>query len=66
MWIAWWKYTKSGRSWTLVHTSGLFWARLVLTGSSIGLDAQICEWHDMQVWVGGSPANDEVSTDVWQ
>ena len=20
----------------------------------------------MQVWVGGSPANDEVSTDVWQ
>ena len=49
-----------------VQTSGLFSARLVRTGSSIGLVAQICEWHDMQVWVGGSPANDDVSTDVWQ
>ena len=45
--------------------------RLVLgqaraTGSSIGLVPQICEWQVMHVWVGGSPANDEVSTDVWQ
>ena len=27
---------------------------------------QICEWHVMQVSVGGSPAYAEVSTLVWQ
>ena len=27
---------------------------------------QICEWQFMQVLVGGMPANDDVSTDVWQ
>ena len=31
-----------------------------------GLLAHICEWQFMQVLVGGMPANDEVSTDVWQ
>ena len=47
-------------------TSGLFSARLVRTGSSIGLLAQICEWQVMHVCVGGKPANDDVSTEVWQ
>ena len=35
--------------------SGLFSARLVRTGSSIGLSAQICEWQVMHVSVGGMP-----------
>ena len=39
---------------------------LARTGSSIGLSVQICEWHVMHVSVGGMPANDDVSTDVWQ
>jgi hypothetical protein len=27
---------------------------------------KICEWQFMQVFVGGMPANEESSTDVWQ
>jgi hypothetical protein len=27
---------------------------------------QICEWHVMHVWVGGIPAEEEISTEVWQ
>ena len=40
--------------------------KLSRTGCEIGLSGQICEWQDMQVYVGGIPADDEVSTDVWQ
>ena len=32
----------------------------------MGLFFQICEWQVMQVSVGGNPANDDSSTDVWQ
>ena len=39
---------------------------LARTGSSIGLSVQICEWQVMHVSVGGIPANDDFSTDVWQ
>jgi hypothetical protein len=27
---------------------------------------QICEWQVMQVCVGGMPAEEETSTEVWQ
>ncbi|MNC89202.1 hypothetical protein D3C83_51050 [compost metagenome] len=32
----------------------------------MGAVAQICEWQFMHVFVGGMPANGDVSTDVWQ
>ena len=31
-----------------------------------GLFAKICEWQFMQVFVGGMPANELSSTEVWQ
>ena len=40
--------------------------KLARTGSSIGLSIQICEWQFMHVLVGGTPAYEERSTDVWQ
>ena len=40
--------------------------KLARTGSRIGAFVQICEWQFMQVLVGGMPANDDFSTDVWQ
>ena len=36
------------------------------TGSSIDAFVQICEWQVMQVCVGGTPAKDDFSTEVWQ
>ena len=36
------------------------------TGSSIAELVQICEWQVMQVCVGGTPAKDDFSTEVWQ
>src|SRR3569832_2189719 len=65
-WIEWLKYTNSGRALTRRQTSGLPPRMASRTGSSIGLSFQIWEWQVMQVETGGSPANDEVSTDVWQ
>ena len=32
----------------------------------MSLPTQIWEWQFMHVFVGGRPANDECSTDVWQ
>jgi hypothetical protein len=32
----------------------------------MGAFVQSCEWQFMHVLVGGIPANDEFSTDVWQ
>ena len=49
-----------------VHSIDLSVRKLARTGSSIGLSTQICEWQFMQVLVGGMPANDGVSTEVWQ
>jgi hypothetical protein len=65
-WMLWLKYTKSGRSWTRVHSSGVLSRKLARTGSRIGAVAQICEWQFMQVLVGGMPAKAASSTEVWQ
>jgi hypothetical protein len=65
-WMLWLKYTKSGRSWTRTHVIGLSSRKLARTGSRIGADCQICEWQFMHVFVGGIPANEDVSTEVWQ
>jgi len=40
--------------------------KLSRTGSRYGLAEKICEWQFMQVLVGGIPAKDESSTEVWQ
>jgi len=40
--------------------------KLSRTGSSKGAAVQIWEWQFMQVFVGGIPANEEFSTEVWQ
>src|SRR5713101_11800 len=64
--MLWLKYTKSGRSWTRVHSNDFPDRRLARTGSRISAVFQICEWQLMHVSVGGTPANAEVSTDVWQ
>jgi hypothetical protein len=32
----------------------------------MGLCAQICEWQFMHVRVGGMPAKEDFSTEVWQ
>src|SRR5687767_5464951 len=65
-WTLWLKYTKSGRSWTRSHCIGRSSRKLARTGSRIGAVDQICEWQFMQVLVGGIPANEDFSTDVWQ
>src|SRR6476620_10413098 len=65
-WMLWLKYTKSGRSWTRTHAIDLPDRKLSRTGSRNGLVEKICEWQFMHVLVGGIPANDESSTDVWQ
>ena len=64
--MLWLKYTKSGRSWTRFHVSGVLSRKLALTGSRIGAVAQICEWQFIQVFVGGIFANADSSTVVWQ
>ena len=43
---------------------GLPVRKLSRTGSSMGASDQICEWQFMQVFVGGIPANGDVSTEV--
>src|SRR5204863_9954975 len=65
-WMLWLKYTKSGRSWTRVHWSGVLSRKLARTGSRMGAVVQICEWQFMHVLVGGIFANADSSTDVWQ
>src|SRR5688500_17547006 len=65
-WMLWLKYTKSGRSLTRVHCSGVLFWKLVRTGSRIGAVFQICEWQFMQVLVGGIFAKADSSTEVWQ
>src|SRR5579859_8034001 len=40
--------------------------KLSRTGSSIWALVQICEWQFMHVLVGGMPAKEEFSTEVWQ
>src|SRR5271166_5682583 len=66
MWMLWLKYTKSGRSWTRVHAMDLPVAQLSRICCVTVAFAQICEWHVMHVSVGGRPANEDVSTLVWQ
>src|SRR5713226_5226958 len=64
--MLWLKYTKSGRSCTRLHSIDFPVAQLSRIGwVSVALD-QICEWHVMQVSVGGRPAKCDVSTLVWQ
>jgi hypothetical protein len=64
--MEWSKYTKSGRSWTRVHSIERSVRKLSRTGSRYGLWSQICEWQFMHVFVGGIPAKAAFSTDVWQ
>src|SRR5207302_9307768 len=64
--MLWLKYTKSGRAWTRVHCSARSVRKLSRTGSRNGLVEKICEWQFMQVFVGGMPANEDSSTEVWQ
>src|SRR6266540_5031877 len=64
--MLWLKYTKSGRSWTRVHWIDVPVRKLSRIGSRNGLFAKICEWQFMQVFVGGTPAKAESSTEVWQ
>src|SRR4029079_18031403 len=65
-WMLWLKYTKSGRSCTRVHSMDRPVLKLARTGSRYALVEKICEWQFMHVLVGGIPANEDVSTDVWQ
>ena len=58
-WMLWLKYTKSGRSWTRVHSMDRPVLKLARTGSRNGLVEKICEWQCMQVLVGGIPAKEE-------
>jgi hypothetical protein len=51
---------------TRTHSSGRLSRKLARTGSRIGAVFQTCEWQFMQVLVGGMPANEELSTAVWQ
>jgi hypothetical protein len=44
----------------------VFDLKLARTGSNIGAFAQIWLWQFMHVLVGGMPANELFSTDVWQ
>ena len=64
--MPWLKYTKSGRSCTRVHSIERSSLKLARTGSRKGESEKICEWQFMHVFVGGMPANADVSTDVWQ
>src|SRR3954468_12448897 len=64
--MLWSKYAKSGRSCTRVHAIDLPLRKLSRTGSRNGLVEKIWEWQFMHVFVGGMPANDEVSTLEWQ
>src|SRR5689334_4106619 len=64
--MLWLKYTKSGRSLTRVHCSGVSFWKLVRTFSRIGVVFQICAWQFMQVLVGGMLANADSSTVVGQ
>src|SRR5439155_13584216 len=63
-WMLWLKYTKSGRSCTRVHWIDRSVLKLSRTGSRKGLFEKICEWHVMQVLVGGIPAKADSSTEV--
>jgi hypothetical protein len=65
-WMLWLKYTKSGKSLTRFHWSGVLSRKLARTGSRIGAVFQICEWQFMHVLVGGMLANADSSTEVWQ
>jgi hypothetical protein len=40
--------------------------KLCRSGSRYGLAEKICEWQFMHVLVGGMPAKDDSSTEVWQ
>src|SRR5512135_2766705 len=64
--MLWLKYTKSGRSCTRVHWIDWPSRKLARTSSRNGESLKIWEWQFMHVLVGGIPANDDVSTDVWQ
>src|SRR5438045_9085717 len=65
-WMLWLKYTKSGRSCTRVHSSGVLSRKLARTGSRIGALVHICEWQFMHVLVGGMFATGHSSALVWQ
>ena len=51
---------------TRTQCSGLRSRKLARTGSRNDAFAKITEWQFMRVFVGGMPANDDASTDVWQ
>ena len=42
------------------------YGKLWRTGANMGALVQICEWHVMQVCVGGNPARGLCATVVWQ
>ena len=52
--------------WTRFQAMGVLLAALSRTGWSSGLSLKSCEWQVMHVEVGGTPANHDFSTDVWQ
>ena len=66
--MAWKDFSARGTlySWTRVHSIDLPVRKLSRTGARNALFAKIWEWQFMQVFVGGMPANDESSTEVWQ